>query len=71
MKKFSFFVVFAILQFLQNIFAQTISPPVAKKVTKVFTEHGHERVDDNYWMTNRSDTIVIKNFTEENAYTEE
>lgn len=71
MKKFSFFVVFAILQFLQNIFAQTISPPVAKKVTKVFTEHGHERVDDYYWMNNRSDTIVINHLKEEKAYTEE
>ena len=64
MKQFSFFVLFAILQFLQNTFAQTISPPVAKKVTKVFTEHGHERVDDYYWMNNRSDTNVINHLKE-------
>lgn len=68
MKKFSFLVVFAILQYFQNISAQTVSPPVSKKVTKVFTEHGRQRIDDYYWMNNPSDTNVINHLKEENAY---
>lgn len=69
MKKFSFLVVFIILQY-QNISAQTVSPPVSKKGTKVYTEHGHQRVDDYYWMNNPADPNVIDHLKEENAYVE-
>lgn len=69
MKNFSFLVVFVILQY-QNISAQTVSPPVSKKGTKVYTEHGHQRVDDYYWMNNPADPNVINHLKEENAYVE-
>ena len=69
MKRLSFLFVLAILHY-QNISAQTISAPVSKKGTKVFTEHGHQRVDDYYWMNYPSDTNVINHLKEENTYVE-
>ena len=69
MKGLSFLFVLAILQY-QNIAAQTVSAPVSKKGTKVFTEHGHQRVDDYYWMNYPSDTNVINHLKEENTYVE-
>ena len=69
MKKILFLVVFAILQY-QNISAQTASAPLSKKGTKVYTEHGHQRVDDYYWMNNPADPNVINHLKEENAYVE-
>ena len=69
MKKILFLVVFAILQY-QNISSQTASAPLSKKGTKVYTEHGHQRVDDYYWMNNPADPNVINHLKEENAYVE-
>ena len=67
MKRLSFLLILAILQY-QNISAQTVSTPVSKKGTKVFTEHGHQRVDDYYWMNYPSATNVINHLKEENTY---
>lgn len=70
MKKISFLVVFATLQYIPNISAQTLSVPVSKKATKVFTEHGRQRTDDYFWMNNPSDSNVINHLKAENTYIE-
>ena len=41
-----------------------------KKVSKAFTEHGHTRVDDYYWLNNPKDSAVIAHLQQENAYVE-
>lgn len=43
-------------------------PPVAKKVAKELTEHGHTRVDNYYWMNERENPDVIAHLEAENAY---
>jgi oligopeptidase B len=47
-----------------------LQPPVTKKETKIFTEHGNQRTDDYFWLNNRNDTNVINHLKAENAYTE-
>jgi len=49
-------------------FAYTQQPPATKKVPKVFNEHGGQRVDDYYWLSNPSDSLVIHHLKAENAY---
>jgi oligopeptidase B len=44
-------------------------PVHAKKVPKTFTEFGHQRVDDYFWMNNPDDSTVIEHLKKENAYT--
>lgn len=45
--------------------------PVAKKISKELTIHGHTRVDSYYWMNDRENPEVIKYLEEENDYTQE
>lgn len=45
-------------------------PPVAKRVPKRLVKHGDVRVDDYYWMRDRSDPDVMKHIEAENRYTE-
>ncbi|HVG12116.1 MAG TPA: hypothetical protein VM843_03885, partial [Flavisolibacter sp.] len=49
------------------VFAQVTAPPI-KKEPKVFNEHGGQRTDDYMWLSNPSDTNVIKYLHAENAY---
>jgi oligopeptidase B len=44
------------------------SPPSIKKEPKIFKEHGGERVDNYFWLSNPSDTNVINHLKSENAY---
>lgn len=44
--------------------------PVAKKNPKTLTAHGHDRVDNYYWLNQREDTEVIDYLEAENAYFE-
>lgn len=44
--------------------------PIAKKEPKVFKEHGRERVDPYYWLSNPQDPNVIEHLKAENAYVE-
>jgi len=44
--------------------------PVTKKEPKIFKEHGGQRIDDYYWLSNPSDSNVINHLKEENAYVE-
>ena len=46
------------------------TPPAIKKESKIFNEHGGQRVDDYYWLSNPSDTNVITHLKAENAYVE-
>jgi len=45
-------------------------PPRAKKAPKEFVEFGNKRIDDYFWLSNRSDSSVIQHLRAENAYTE-
>lgn len=54
----------------QNILAQTVVAPPAKKATKIYTEHGNKRSDDYFWMNNPADSNVINHLKGENAYVE-
>ena len=45
--------------------------PVAKKTPKTLTAHGHERIDNYYWLNQREDQEVIAYLEAENAYFEE
>lgn len=47
--------------------AQLIPPPIAKQ-PKVFVEHGRQRVDDYYWLSDKNDPKVIEHLNAENAY---
>lgn len=42
--------------------------PVAKKIPKQLTIHGHTRVDNYYWMNERDNPEVITHLEAENAY---
>jgi len=45
-----------------------VVPPVAKKIPKELTTHGHTRVDNYYWMNQRENPEVISHLEAENAY---
>ncbi len=51
---------------------QTIAqnPPIAKRISKELSIHGHVRVDDYFWLRERENPDVIKYLEDENAYTE-
>lgn len=45
-----------------------IDPPTATKITTKLEKHGHERVDDYYWLNQREDQKVLDYLNAENAY---
>ncbi|MEM9259275.1 MAG: S9 family peptidase, partial [Bacteroidota bacterium] len=45
--------------------------PKAKKISKTLTAHGHDRIDNYYWMNQREDPEVIAHLKAENAYFDE
>ena len=45
------------------------TPPVAPKQPKVLRSHGHERVDDYYWLNERDNPAVLTYLEAENEYT--
>ncbi len=47
------------------------APPIAKKVPKVDTIHGDRRVDDYFWMREKTNPEVAAYLEAENAYAEE
>lgn len=55
--------------FTQCVFSQAL-PPAIKKEIKIFKEHGSDRTDDYYWLSNPSDSNVINHLKAENAYVE-
>lgn len=48
----------------------SVHPPVAKVVPKIDTLHGDIRVDDYYWLREKSNPDVIDYLKAENSYTE-
>lgn len=46
-----------------------ITPPVAPRIAKVDTLHGDVRVDDYYWLRNKSDSAVLRYIATENEWT--
>src|SRR5215207_8509229 len=60
---------FLLLFALSTVHAQP-KPPAVKKEPKVFKEHGGERIDNYYWLSNSSDSNVIHYLKAENAYVE-
>ncbi len=48
----------------------TVPSPVAKKIPYAITTHGHERVDNYYWMRDdsRTDPEVLAHLAAENSY---
>ncbi|GAA4319929.1 S9 family peptidase [Flaviaesturariibacter amylovorans] len=50
--------------------AQQLAPPVAQKVARVFNEHGRQRTDPYYWLSNPKDSNVLNHLHAENAYVE-
>ena len=49
----------------------TSQPPIAAKKPKTLTEHGHERIDNYYWLNERENPEVIEYLTAENDYKNE
>lgn len=45
-------------------------PPLAEKIVKELTLHGHTRLDPYYWLNDRTNPMVIDYLKAENAYTE-
>ncbi len=45
-------------------------PPVAKKIPKKLTVHDHTRVDNYYWLNERTNQDVLNYLTAENEYLE-
>jgi oligopeptidase B len=56
----------------ETVAAQTeaaLTPPVARLVPRVETLHGERRLDDYFWLRDRSDPAVVAYLEEENRYT--
>lgn len=47
-----------------------IQPPTAQIIPLVFNEFGNERVDNYYWLKDKTNPAVIEYLTQENSYTD-
>src|SRR4051812_12397199 len=54
---------------LATLAAESLSPPVAAKKPKVLTKFGDRRVDDYFWLREKSNPEVIDYLKAENEYT--
>lgn len=57
------------LIFLSGQIVKQIQPPRAKKVPQKITTHGHERIDNYYWLRQRDNPKVMEHLKAENEYT--
>ena len=48
-----------------------LNEPIAKKIEKILSIHGDERVDEYYWLSKRGDSKVLDYLNSENKYREE
>jgi len=48
-----------------------IKPPLAKKIPKVLSAHGVDRIDNYYWLNERGSDAVIDYLNAENEYTQQ
>ena len=69
----------ALLSLVVSLFATTLAfaqtptmpiPPIAAKKLQVFEKFGDKRVDDYFWLREKTNTEVIDYLNAENAYTE-
>jgi oligopeptidase B len=49
---------------------EELKPPVAEKIAKELTIHGHTRIDNYYWLNERDNPKVVEYLKAENAYKE-
>ena len=47
---------------------ENVTPPTPEKQIKEFTLHGDKRVDEYYWLNQRTDEKVLNYLKAENAY---
>lgn len=47
---------------------ENIQPPVAKIIPKTLETHGHQRIDNYYWLNDRENQEVIDYLNQENEY---
>jgi len=52
----------------ENKMTENIQPPVAKIIPTVLEKHGHERIDDYFWLNDRENAEVIDYLNAENSY---
>ena len=48
-----------------------LKEPIAKKIEKILSIHGDDRVDEYYWLSKRGDSKVLDYLNSENKYREE
>ena len=48
-----------------------LKEPIAKKIEKILSIHGDDRVDEYYWLSKRGDSNVLDYLNSENKYREE
>ena len=46
-------------------------PPIAAKKPQTLTAHGHDRVDNYYWLKEKDDAAVMAHIEAENTYTQQ
>src|SRR5688572_7260429 len=49
---------------------ENIQPPIPEKLNKEFTLHGDKRIDEYYWLNERTNPKVLDYLKAENAYTD-
>jgi len=52
----------------ENKMTENIQPPVAKVIPTVIEKHGHERIDNYFWLNDRENAEVIDYLNAENEY---
>ncbi|MGQ0702700.1 MAG: S9 family peptidase [Gemmatimonadales bacterium] len=55
---------------LSPLAAQNAAPPMARKIPKVDTLHGEIRIDNYFWLREKTNPEVIRYLEAENGYTE-
>jgi oligopeptidase B len=55
-------------EIIENGNEKKIVPPMAKKIKKELTIHGHTRIDYYYWLNQRENPEVVKHLEAENQY---
>jgi oligopeptidase B len=67
----SFIILLTLLLFPAVSWSQDLpQPPLAERIKKELTIHGHTRVDPYYWLNERANPKVIDYLKAENAYTD-
>ena len=62
---------FILLTMAINLMAAEPQAPIAEKIPTKLKKHGDTRIDNYYWMKDKTNPKVINHLKAENAYTEE